>query len=84
MPCRWINRPFTRLRVLAVGAVAVTVASSEAEDRCPPGGEVVGREVDSGRLRRHRHIGLFLRSGGDAVICFEMPARTEGSTIQNR
>ena len=40
---------------------------------------MVGREVVSGGVRRHFHIGLVQRSGGDAVICFRMPARTEGT-----
>ena len=35
-PCRWINRPFRRLRVLTEEAVAVAVAALEAEDRCVP------------------------------------------------
>ena len=30
-PCRWINHPFTRLRFLEEGAVAVESAASEAE-----------------------------------------------------
>ena len=41
-PCRWINRPFTRLSVSEEVAVAVLLASLEAEDRCVPGGAVVG------------------------------------------
>ena len=48
-PCRWINRPFMYLRVLAEGAVAVEAAASEAENGCIPGGAVVGGEVGSGR-----------------------------------
>ena len=46
--CRWINHPFTRIRVLEKGAVAVTVAASEEDDRCAPRGAVVGGEVESG------------------------------------
>ena len=65
-PCRWINYPFTRLRVLVEGEVAV--ADLEAEDGCIPGGVVIGREVSSGGVRRHHHINLVRRSGGDAVI----------------
>ena len=30
-PCRWINRPFKRLRFLEKGTVAVEAAASEAE-----------------------------------------------------
>ena len=48
------------------------------DDGCIPGGAVVGGEVSSGGVRLPRCIGLVLRSGGDAVICFCMPARTEG------
>ena len=50
------------------GEVAVVAATSEAEDECVPRDAVVGREVGSGGLRRHCHIGLVQRSGGDAVI----------------
>ena len=76
-PCRWINSPFTRLRVLAEAAVAVAEETSKAEDGCVPGGEVVGREVDSGGVRCHRYISLIWRLGGNAIICFHMPAQTE-------
>ena len=57
----------------------MAVTASESEDRCVPGGAVVGGEVRSGRVRRHRHIGLVQWSGGNEVICFRMPAQTEGT-----
>ena len=71
-PCIWINRPFTRIRVSANGALAVAASALEAEDGCVPGGAVVVREVNSGGVRRHCHIGLIQRSGEDEVICFCM------------
>ena len=58
----------------------MTAAALEAEVRCIPRGTVVGGEVVSGRVCRHCHIGLVLQSGGDAVICFSIPARTKGTT----
>ena len=67
-PCRWINLPFTHLRVSEEGAVAVAVAALEEEFGCVPGCAVVGGDVGSGGVRCHRHIGLVWRSGGDAVI----------------
>ena len=70
--CRCINSPFTCLRVLAEAAL-------EAEDRCVTGGAVVGGEVGSDRICFHHHISLVRRSGGDAVICFRMPAQTKGT-----
>ena len=79
-PCRWINTPFTSLRVLTEGAVAVSEAASEAENGCFPRGAVVGGEVGSGGVIFHPHISLVWRSGGDAVICFSIPARTEGTS----
>ena len=64
-PCRWINCSFTRIRVLAEGAVGVAAAASEAENGCAPGGAV----VDSNGLTLHFHISIIRRSGGgDAVI----------------
>ena len=78
-PCIWINLSFTRLRVLAEGAVAVASSALEAENGCVPGGAVVGGDVGSGGVRYNFHIGLVRRSGGDAVICFYMTARTEGT-----
>ena len=39
---------------------------------------MVGGEVSSGGVRRRHHINLVHRSGGDTVICFRMPVRTEG------
>ena len=47
-PCRWINHPFTCLRVLAEGAVAVAEAALEAEDICVPRSALVDGEVGSG------------------------------------
>ena len=82
-PCRWINSPFTNLRVSAEGAVAVAAAALEAEDRCAPRGAVVGGEVDSGRVHCHSHIGLVCKSGGDAVICFCIPTRTKGTAYSS-
>ena len=78
--CRWINHPFTRLRVSADFAVAMVTVALEAEDGCVPGGAVVGKEVRSGGICCYCHIGLVQWSGGNAVICFCMPARTEGET----
>ena len=78
-PCRWINLPFMRLSVLVEGVVAVVATALEAEDGCVPGGAVVGREVGSGGIRCNIHIGIVRRSGGEAVICFCMPARTKGT-----
>ena len=69
-PCRWINLLFTRIRVSAERTVAVAAAEFEAEDGQLPVGAVVGGEVSSGRIRRHFHISLVWRPGGDAVICF--------------
>ena len=68
-PYRCISCTFTRLRFLAEGAVAVAAANSEAEGGCVPRGALVGREVISGMVCRHRHIGYVWRSGDDAVIC---------------
>ena len=65
--------------VLAEGSVEVEAAALEAEDGCVPGGAVVGREVGSGGIRCNIHIGIVRRSGGEAVICFCMPARTKGT-----
>ena len=76
--CRWINRPFTCLGVLAEGAVAAATAASKAEDRCVPGGMVVGREVDISGVYHHRCIDLIQRSVGDAVIWFCMPLHSIG------
>ena len=56
------------------GVVAAAVAASEAVDICVAGGAVVGGEVGSGRVCCHFHIGIVWWSGGDAVICFRMPA----------
>ena len=70
IPCRWINNPFTHIRVLVEGMLAVAVATSETEDEFTHGGAVVGGEVSSVRIRRHCHISLV---GGDAVICFCLP-----------
>ena len=67
-----------RLRVLVEGEVVVAAADPEAEDRCVPGGTVAGIDVGRGRVRCHHTISLFWRLGGDAIICFCMPARTEG------
>ena len=67
-PCRWINQPFRRLRVLVEGALEVAEATSEAEYRCARGGAVVGREVGSGGVRHHFHIDLVQRSGVNSVI----------------
>ena len=78
-PCRWINRPFTRLRVLEEGELAVAAAALKAEDGYVPGSAVVDGEVGRGGVRHHSHISLVWRLGGDAVICFCMPARTEGT-----
>ena len=78
-PCRWINLPFMRLSVLLEGAVAVVATALEAEDGCVPGGAVIGKEISSGRVCHHHHIGIVWRSGGNAVTCFRMPARTEGT-----
>ena len=58
-PCRWINRPFTHLRVSAEGETAVATSASEAEYGCVHGGAVVGGEIRSGRVRCHYHISLF-------------------------
>ena len=79
-PCRWINHPFTRLRVVAEGVVAVVMVASKAEGGCVPGDAVVDGEVGSGRVRRNFGIGLVWRSGGDAVICFRMPDQTKGAS----
>ena len=65
------------LSVLVEGVVAVVAASLEAEDGCVTGGAVVSREVCSGAVCHHHHISIVRRSGGDAVICFRMPAQTE-------
>ena len=51
----------------------------EAEDGCVPGGAVIGREISSGRVCHHHHIGIVRRSGGNAVTCFRMPAQTKGT-----
>ena len=67
-PCRWINCPFTRLRVLTKGVEAVAAAASEAEDGCVPGGTVVGGEVGSGGVCRHCNFDLVQASGGDTFI----------------
>ena len=67
-PCRWINQPFRRLRVLVEGALEVAEETSEAEYRCARGGAVVGREVGSGGVRGQFHIDLVQRSGVNAVI----------------
>ena len=40
---------------------------------------MVGGEVSSGGVCRHHRIGVVLRSGGDTVICFFMPAQTKGT-----
>ena len=77
-PCIWINRYFTRLRVLVEGAAEVATAASEADDGCVLRGAVVGGEVRSGGVCRHHHIGLVWQSGGNTVICFRMTAQTEG------
>ena len=61
------------------GAVAVAAATSEAEDGCVPRGTIVGGEVGSNGVRRHHNISLVWRLGGDAFICFRMPAQTEGT-----
>ena len=55
----------------------MSTSDSEAEDRCVPGGAVVGGEVRISGVRRHRHVDLIRRSGGDAVILFCMAAQTE-------
>ena len=39
---------------------------------------MVGVEVDSSGLHFRSHIVLVRRSGGDTVICFCMPSRTNG------
>ena len=76
-PYRWINFPFTRVRVLSEGVVAMV--EKKAEDGYIPVGAVVGGEVFSGGVRFHCHIGPGRRSGGDAVVCFCMPAQTKGT-----
>ena len=78
-PCRWINSPFTCLRVLEEGEVAV--AASETEDGCVPGGVVVSGEVGSGGVRCHHHIRLVQRSGGYAVIAFACQPKPRGQHI---
>ena len=54
-------------------AVALTAEALEAENVCVPGGAVVGGEFGNGGVRRHHHIRLVRRLGGDAVICFCVP-----------
>ena len=53
---------------MSEGSVAAAAAALEAEEGCIPEGEVVGREVVSGEVRRHRRIDLVRRSGGNAVM----------------
>ena len=67
-----------RLRFLVEGFVSVETVASEAEDRCVPVVAVVGGEVVSSGVRCRCHIGLVCWLGCNAVICFRMPARTEG------
>ena len=76
-PCRWINHPFTHIRILAEGAVAVAAAASEADYGCVPGGAVVGGEVGSSEVHHHYRISLVQRLGGNAVISFCMIDQTE-------
>ena len=58
----------------------MTAAALEAEDGCVPGGAVVDRDVGSGEVRHNFLIGIFCQSGGNALICFCMPARNKGMT----
>ena len=67
-PCRWINRPFTHLRVSAEGALEVAASSLEAEGGCIPRGAVVGVEVGRIRVHRNCHINFVWLSGGNVVI----------------
>ena len=50
--------------VAAAASVAAAAAALEVEDGCVPRGAVVGGEVGSGGVRRHCHIALVCRSGG--------------------
>ena len=64
---QWPYRPFTRLGVSTEGEVSAEAAASE---------EVL-EEVPE--VRRHCLIGLVRLLGGNAVICFCMPAQIEGT-----
>ena len=64
--------------VAAAASVAAAAAALEVEDGCVPRGAVVGGEVGSGGVRRHCHIALVCRSGGNVVVCFYMTIRTKG------
>ena len=77
-PCICINRPFTRLRVLAEGAEAAPAAVSEEEEGCVPVGAVVGGEVISSGVRRHRFHRPRSAVGGRRGLSFRMPAQTGG------
>ena len=57
----------------------MAAAASETEDGCVPRGTVVGGEVCSDGVHRHRHISLVWRSGVDAFILFCIPSQTEGA-----
>ena len=61
--CKWINRPFKHLRVLAEGTIEVAATASEAEDRCFPRGAVVDGEFRSGGVHSYRRIILVCQSG---------------------
>ena len=47
-------------------------------DGCIPRGAMVGREISCSGVRRPCNSSLVWRLGGNAVICFCMPARTKG------
>ena len=74
-PCRWINCPFTRIRVSEEGVVTAAEVASEAEDGSVPGGALVGREVRSVGVHHHCCIDLAWRYRGDVVIFFCMSAQ---------
>ena len=49
------------------------------DDGCVPRGVVSGGDVNSVVVRRCYYIGRVQRSGGNAVICFCIPAQTKGA-----
>ena len=64
--------------IAIIGGGGTLLEAAEQDDGCVPTGAVVGKEVSSSRISHPCRIGIVWRSGGDAVICFCMPARTQG------
>ena len=67
--------------IAKVGGGGSLLEAAGRDDGCVPRGVVGVGEVISGEVHCHRCIVLVRSLGGDAVICFCMPAQTEGGGL---